>query len=193
MAVHATASSFMSSSKIYPDISPFNSLTSSHNDIAGGAAISEPKNLKFLIVDDSAMNRKMINRLINNVRATILRNKGSSIVIPEFEIDEADDGTVAIKRIEEITATGSHFDCVFMDSVMPLMHGPDAVWIMRNDMHYTGKVIGVTGNALPEEVANFKAMGVDEVLVKPLSFKTFLATLRNHNVIGRDYFRQNED
>ena len=75
------------------------------------------------------------------------------------------------------------------------MHGPEAAIIMRQDMQYTGTIIGrsysfyllevsvhqcicgcldfyisaVTGNALPDDMAKFIASGANEVLTKPLT------------------------
>jgi len=49
------------------------------------------------------------------------------------------------------------------------MHGPDAAAIMRKELKYSGVIIGVTGNALPEDIAKFIAKGANTVLTKPLT------------------------
>ena len=54
------------------------------------------------------------------------------------------------------------YDAILMDSVMPVLDGPGATVRIRQ-MGYTGKVFGVTGNAMPSDVAHFVASGADEV------------------------------
>jgi CheY-like chemotaxis protein len=41
-------------------------------------------------------------------------------------------------------------------------------------------VVGVTGNALPEQISNFKLAGVDEVLPKPVNIAELLTVLQHH-------------
>jgi len=41
-------------------------------------------------------------------------------------------------------------------------------------------VVGITGNALPQDIATFLESGVDEVLLKPLSRKKLLDSLESH-------------
>jgi len=57
------------------------------------------------------------------------------------------------------------------------MHGPDATAIMRKDLQYSGPIIGVTGNALPEDIAKFIASGANTVLTKPLTRAKFLQAI----------------
>jgi hypothetical protein len=59
------------------------------------------------------------------------------------------------------------YDVILMDSVMPNMDGPTAVQIIR-EMGHKGPILGVTGNTLPEQIADFVAHGVDEVVGKPV-------------------------
>eukprot|EP01033_Poteriospumella_lacustris_P005251 gene5251-biopygen2310 len=60
------------------------------------------------------------------------------------------------------------FDIVFMDYTMPVMTGSDATRILREELHYEGYVIGVTGNVLPDDMSRFVASGANLVLLKPL-------------------------
>ena len=54
--------------------------------------------------------------------------------------------------------------------VMPTMNGPDATKAIRQ-LGYTGPIIGVTGNALPEDREIFMSAGATDVIVKPLRFE----------------------
>ena len=47
------------------------------------------------------------------------------------------------------------------------MMGPEAVEKIRA-LGYDGPILGVTGNTLPEQVADFVQHGVDEVIAKPV-------------------------
>ena len=66
-------------------------------------------------------------------------------------------------------AEGKGIDLVLIDYIMINMNGPEAVKKMRAELGYTGPVIGVTGNALPEDIAFFKAHGTNSVITKPLT------------------------
>lgn len=59
------------------------------------------------------------------------------------------------------------------------MGGPEAIAQIRK-MKYYGLVVGVTGNALPEQISDFKLAGVDEVLPKPVEIAQLLSVLQHH-------------
>jgi len=128
------------------------------------------KNLRFLVVDDSDLNRKMIARLLLSDKSEKMANA---------IIREADDGYTALELIREEMSAGYSFDAILMDSIMVKMHGPEATSIIRQELNFKGVIIGVTGNALPEDIAKFVASGANEVLTKPLNrskLSTALAT-----------------
>eukprot|EP00597_Dinobryon_sp_UTEXLB2267_P006275 CAMPEP_0170070818 /NCGR_PEP_ID=MMETSP0019_2-20121128/8964_1 /TAXON_ID=98059 /ORGANISM="Dinobryon sp., Strain UTEXLB2267" /LENGTH=405 /DNA_ID=CAMNT_0010279185 /DNA_START=204 /DNA_END=1421 /DNA_ORIENTATION=+ len=131
-------------------------------------AIQEKRRIvRILIVDDSALNRKIIIRLIDKEKA---RNKE----LANVHIVEADDGLVAIEKLRtEIFS----FDIIFMDFIMLKMNGPEAAKFMRKELNYNGIIIGVTGNVQPNEMTTFLNSGTNEVLTKPLSQKIFSSTL----------------
>jgi CheY-like chemotaxis protein len=74
-------------------------------------------------------------------------------------------GQIDMYDIEE--ERNQSFDLVLLDYVMKAMHGPDTAAAIRN-LGFTGKIIGVTGNALPDDIEEFKRKGADHVLTKPL-------------------------
>lgn len=117
--------------------------------------------LRILIVDDSELNRKVTLRLL-------LSDK-SQRRLQQAEVLQADDGLSAVQLLRAEQQAGRAIQLVLMDFVMLRMHGPEAVAIMRRDLHFEGVIIGVTGNALPEDLARFVASGANEVLTKPLN------------------------
>ena len=125
---------------------------------------------RVLLVDDSALNRKMMNRL--------LTRKG-------YICYEAEDGTNAVDLVAEsmLPTSTLSYELIIMDNIMPKLSGPLATTSIRM-MGYIGVVIGVTGNALPEDITEFKCHGADAVLSKPLDISDFEMTLRGLNSAG---------
>jgi CheY-like chemotaxis protein len=115
--------------------------------------------LRFLLVDDSALTRRMINRL--------LVSRGHSCI-------EAEDGDDAVKKYQ---AADGAYDVILMDNLMPNCTGPEASKKLR-DQGYRGLIIGATGNCLPEEVQAFMDTGVDKVMNKPVSADDLLSTIK---------------
>ena len=111
----------------------------------------EASTLKILVVDDAAMNRKLLARL--------LRKHG-------HECDEAEDGAVAVRLVKRAIDDSRPYDTVLLDNEMPVMDGPTAAEHIR-DMGSDVFIMGITGNLLPEDVAIFKEKGANFVLPKP--------------------------
>jgi CheY-like chemotaxis protein len=112
--------------------------------------------MKVLVVDDSAMNRKMMVRMVKRL--------GS------HEVLQATDGIEAVQMVSQAQKAESNFDLILMDNIMPNMSGQDATAALRTlGVHCT--IVGVTGNALPEQIDEFLAHGADKVLTKPLAIK----------------------
>ena len=108
---------------------------------------------RILIVDDVPMNRKMLKRL----------------VMDRFdEFMEAENGQQAVDLVKDAMESGVHYDIITMDYQMPVMDGVTATSTMRA-IGYTGRIIGITGNAMQEDLNSFISSGADVVLTKPLS------------------------
>jgi signal transduction histidine kinase/CheY-like chemotaxis protein len=108
--------------------------------------------MNFLIVDDSAPNRKICAR--------VLTRQGHTVT-------EAVDGDDCLRVVESAEAAGRQFDIILMDDNMPNLSGPQTSKILR-ECGYAGMICGVTGNTLPQDVENFMRHGASVVLPKPL-------------------------
>jgi len=109
-----------------------------------------------LIVDDVALNRKMLRRLLTDRCAQAV---------------EAVDGQDAVGKVRAAMVTGGEmFDIITMDYQMPVMDGVTATQHIRQ-LGYTGIIVGVTGNALPADVSRFILAGANRVLTKPMDVK----------------------
>jgi CheY-like chemotaxis protein len=106
-----------------------------------------------LIVDDAPLNRKLIGRLIK----------------PYFQQQSfAEDGQIALEFVANNMQNGDEkVSVIFMDSIMPVLSGIEATRQIRK-FGYTGLILGVTGNVLDEQIADFYMVGANGVLAKPL-------------------------
>lgn len=113
---------------------------------------------KILVVDDAAFMRTMLKR--------ILEDEG-------FEIQEAADGDVAVKKYKE-----SKFDLVTMDIVMPNMDGVTAVKeIIKFDPD--AKIIMITALAHKTLVLRALRAGARDFIVKPFDSAAVIEAVNN--------------
>lgn len=113
---------------------------------------------RVLVVDDAAFMRSMLRR--------ILEDEG-------FEIQEAPDGDVAIKKYKE-----SKYDLITMDIVMPNVDGVTAVKeIMRVDPD--AKIIMITALAHKTLVLRALRAGAKDFIVKPFDSTAVIEAVRN--------------
>eukprot|EP00597_Dinobryon_sp_UTEXLB2267_P009324 CAMPEP_0170096594 /NCGR_PEP_ID=MMETSP0019_2-20121128/28692_1 /TAXON_ID=98059 /ORGANISM="Dinobryon sp., Strain UTEXLB2267" /LENGTH=801 /DNA_ID=CAMNT_0010318641 /DNA_START=556 /DNA_END=2961 /DNA_ORIENTATION=- len=149
------------------------SMTQHLYSASGGQQQKHPMRvtpMRFLIVDDSLLNRKIVRRIL----------EADSDRFPNCYIKEADDGVTALEMVKSEASNGINFDFILIDYIMLKMHGPEAVEILRTSLNYRGVIIGITGNALPADIAKLISSGVNEVVLKPLTkAKLIDALLRN--------------
>lgn len=128
----------------------------------GPAPSPQQPQLMILVVEDNAVNRFVVREL--------LAKQGHLV-------QEAADGK------QGLTLAAAHkFDLILMDISMPLMDGIAATKAIRAGSGESADVpiIALTAHARGEEVARFKAAGMQEVLVKPISGATLRDVLDRH-------------
>jgi signal transduction histidine kinase/ActR/RegA family two-component response regulator len=132
------------------DVSPDSGIA-----LARMRTVSVRMPMEVLLVDDSAMNRKLMGKLIAAI--------GNSYV-------EADDGDTCVEAVRERMASGggTMFHAILIDGSMPRMSGPEAIKQVR-ELGYKGLIVGVTGNGGAEDIEEFIDAGADSVLLKPVS------------------------
>jgi len=109
----------------------------------------EPENLQVLIVDDSAMARKHIQRVLKNMG---LQN-----------FTEATDGAEGIRMINE-----HYFDLVVTDYNMPNMDGGELVDQIRSNSEQSGiPILMVTSESNENRLAAVQQSGVSAICDKP--------------------------
>ena len=106
----------------------------------------------------------------------------ASLHLDGHDIVEAKDGQEAIDLAQK-----QHFDAILMDISMPHMSGITATKIIRQSTeHNTVPIIGLTAHALPEQIEEFLAAGMDDLIIKPVHKKALRAAM------NRAYLRRQE-
>ena len=115
--------------------------------------------MKILIVDDSSTMR----RIIGNVVQQLGVSKG--------DFDEAEDGVVAWKILQE---TEIKYDVILTDWNMPNMNGLELVKKIRSNVskHKTTPTVMITTEGGKGEVITALKAGVNNYIVKPFNAQT---------------------
>ena len=116
--------------------------------------------LRVLAVDDSAMNRDLVEMALSR--------EGARVTL-------AADGQQAVQLLQP---PNHNFDVVLMDVQMPVMDGRTATRLIRQELGLTQlPIIALTAGVLAEEQRLIREAGADEVLAKPLDLELLVATL----------------
>jgi len=108
--------------------------------------------LRFLIVDDHAVNRLVLRQILLSQW-------------PEADIVEGEDGFAALRLIETRS-----FDLVFLDMVMPNLDGiQTAQRLADSDFPSKPPLIGLTANVNPQDLDAFYKAGLSGLLLKPFN------------------------
>ena len=123
------------------------------------AASAVPKARHVLVIEDNAVNRFVLRRLLEECGHVV------------FEADNGMDGVAA--------AMADRFDLIMTDISMP---GMDGVEVTRKIRTHTGpsqhaRVIAVTAHALPTDLARFRAAGIDDCMTKPITRVSLTAAM----------------
>jgi len=125
-----------------------------------------PPPLKVLVVDDVSSNRKMLQHLLKS---------------RDITSDMAEDGCIAYDAINAKKL--DHYDIIFMDNTMPNMTGIECTKALRA-LGFDKMIIGITGNSMEDELADFRKSGADLVITKPLKIVTLDALIAHINANG---------
>lgn len=111
----------------------------------------EGEALKVLVVDDIEANRDVLGNLLTQTNV---------------DVEYARDGREAITKI-----TAIKYDIVFMDILMPVMRGDEAISIIRTDLNQSDLTcVAISAFSLAHEVQYYIDIGFDEFIPKPFLF-----------------------
>ncbi len=112
-----------------------------------------------LIVEDNALNMKLFNDLL---------------VAHGYETLQTGDGLEALSMAREHRP-----DLIVMDIQLPQISGLEVTkWLKEDDELKATPVVAVTAFAMKGDEDKIRAGGCEAYLAKPISVKTFLATVR---------------
>lgn len=106
---------------------------------------------KILVVDDNAVNRKVLRNLLKET---------------EIQMSEAGGGAECLQLVQE-----NHYDLIFLDHMMPEMDGVETLHRMRELTDYPCKdtpVVVLTANAVAGAREQYLKEGFDDFLSKPI-------------------------
>lgn len=116
------------------------------------------KGLRVLAVEDNELNRMVLQVILKKC---------------EVSVSIANNGQEAIDLIQE-----KQFDIVLMDVQMPILDGLEATKYIRDELKFTTPIIGLSANAMREEVEICKQAGMNDYLVKPYSERALVELMR---------------
>ena len=116
------------------------------------------KGLRILAVEDNELNRMVLQVILKKC---------------EVVVTIAQNGQEAINLIQD-----QDFDLVLMDVQMPIVDGLEATKYIRDELKLTIPIIGLSANAMREEVEICKQAGMNDYLVKPYSERALVEVMK---------------
>ena len=116
------------------------------------------KALRILAAEDNELNRMVLQVILKKC---------------EVVVTIAHNGQEAINLIQE-----QDFDLVLMDVQMPIVDGLEATKYIREELKMTIPIIGLSANAMREEVEICKQAGMNDYLVKPYSERALVEVMK---------------
>ena len=110
---------------------------------------------KVLVVEDYLPNRVIARSHLESVGC---------------QVSEALNGREAVELAEE-----RFFDLILMDVQMPEMDGLEATALIRQGPNRETPIVGLTANAFPDDLRQYRQAGMNGVLTKPLRREAFLS------------------
>ena len=105
-------------------------------------------------------------------------------------IDNAKNGFEAIKKTLDLYKRGKKYDVIFMDIIMPITSGYQALESIRKyekdnyiEENNRSKIIILSSLNTKEEIENGLRMGADKVFIKPINYEDIKSLFEEWNMI----------
>jgi CheY-like chemotaxis protein len=110
---------------------------------------------RVLVVDDNEAARLLLGRLLDDLT---------------FDVDAAESGAQALDMLDRAVSQGRPYDALFLDWQMPGMNGIElAEKVRARPYEAQPQLVLVTGYGREEVIRSAEAMGIGNVLVKPVN------------------------
>ena len=130
--------------------------------------LSNGRQLRILVVDDSDMCKRMLCKALEQVG---------------YATDSANNGKEALKLL---SITPCIFDAVIMDVVMPIMNGITAIREIRQNLKLTNIPIVILTASVSDEIrSEAMAAGASDFVLKPVYSTSIINCLASHGVISK--------
>ncbi|WP_455198409.1 response regulator [Kaarinaea lacus] len=144
-------------------LAPSDEENTANNNISGLQRKTDQilNGINILLAEDNIINTKLIQTVLGKSGANLIHANNGEEAITAFNKDD--------------------FDVILMDIQMPVVNGEEATINIRNSGP-KGKVIpiiGMTANALPEDITRYKRAGFNDILIKPISVDDLLHEIRS--------------
>jgi len=121
------------------------------------------RNLRALIVDDTEINRRILDRQLSSCG---------------MHVSSAEDGFAGIAALDRAWHLGQPYDLMLLDQMMPGLSGEAVAKRIRADERFHDlKIVLASSMGVPDGVRDREASGIDVVLVKPVRQQTLLDSL----------------
>jgi len=116
--------------------------------------------LSILLVEDNAVNQRVFTRM--------LKREG-------FHIDLVENGAEAVEAVRN-----GNYEIVFMDYMMPVMNGLDAILAIRSDSKFKTEpyIIALTANTQKQAAEDLIGAGAQGYLAKPVTKADLLSAIK---------------
>ncbi|NJN75441.1 MAG: response regulator [Synechococcaceae cyanobacterium RL_1_2] len=118
------------------------------------------QDLRLLVVEDTAVNRKVVGNLLS---------------LLNIQADFATNGAEAFSKVQK-----SKYNVILMDCLMPVMDGYEATRLIRSQEQSTNEhivIIAMTANAMKGDREKCLQSGMDDYITKPLNLQKLSAVL----------------
>ena len=135
------------------DRTPLGNLNKIEEEVKEKIDFIDCSKYRVLIVDDNLLNIKVAEKLLGRYN---------------FQIDHCTNGKDCVYKIK----TGTKYDIIFMDHMMPEMDGIETLHtIQKLDMFEIPPVVALTANAITGMKEMYLEEGFDDYISKPINIK----------------------
>jgi len=123
------------------------------------------KGLRALVVDDNSAAREILAAMLTSL---------------QFTVDTAEDGSSALKRLEQAFRSQTPYDVVLLDWIMPGIDGIETARLIKENSEFTEvpAMLMVTANGREEAFRKADKVGLDAFLLKPVYASVMYNTLQ---------------